>query len=245
VCYDWLDLNLGHGARQCQPVLARISDCQTQPESQPSTPANPELPRSPPQSPQETERIQAQVHYRSSAKNLNLTVEGEQLHNDLAKQKKSCSSDFINIETEIGAVKKIPEKPKKRDTRTAMFLEALDQGGAENNDTGFDETEKEKNTRTAMFPEVLDQGGAEMSLLAHFWCPNGAQEIPPGQTSPGRYFEAPFWRPKGSKYCQTLPNSGSETAISTQQLWKKATSGSKKLIFGFFLKKQQKFSIIS
>ena len=78
---------------------------------------------------------------------LNLTkVEGEQLHNDLAKQKKTCSSDFINIETEIGALNKIPGKQKERDTRTAMFLEALDQGGAENNDTGFDETEEEQNT---------------------------------------------------------------------------------------------------
>ena len=131
MCCDWLDLNLGHGARQCQPVLARISDCQTHPESQPSMPANPELPRfvdssgallrSPPQSPQETERIQTQVQYNSSAKNLDSPmIEGEQLNNDLAKQKKTCTTWTNSQPTLCGQKGSVAPLPAKMNIASAL-----------------------------------------------------------------------------------------------------------------------------
>ena len=96
----------------------------------------------------------------SPAKDLNSpTIEDEQLNNDLVKQMKTCSSDYIDVETEICASKKIPEKlcaqrrekQKEKDMRTARFPEVLDQGGAENIAIGFDKTEDEKETRTAKF----------------------------------------------------------------------------------------------
>jgi hypothetical protein len=173
-------------------------------------PANSELLRSPPQIPQES---QTQDQYNtlyicdhpSSAKNLDDLIEDEQLNSDLVKQKKTCSSDYINVETEIGAVKKIPEKPKKRDTRTAMFLEALNQGGAENNDTGFDETKDEKNRRTAMFLEVLDQGGAENSAKHCQTLPTSGSKT----TTSGN---------KTTTSSSKIATSGSKTALSAKQL---------------------------
>jgi hypothetical protein len=209
-------------------------------------PANPELPRfvdssgallrSPPQSPQETERIQDQVHYNSSAKNLDSPmIEDEQLNSDLVKQKKICSSDYMNVETEIGALKKIPEKPKKRDTRTAMFLEALNQGGAENNDIEFDETKDEKNATEAILSEAPAQGGAEKG--AQRTAKNVLKVVPVKGvfrtlTGTARFDQLGSQKlPNSAKHCQTLPTSGSKTATSgnktTTSSSKIATSGSK------------------
>ena len=162
----------------------------------------------------ETE-IQAQVHYDSSAKNLDSPmIEGEQLNSDLVKQKKTCSSDYINVETEIGAFKKIPD--------------ALNQGGAENNHIEFDETKDEKNATEAILSEAPAQGGAEKG--AQRTAKNVLKVVPVKGvfrtfTGTARFDQQGSQKfPNDAKYCQTLPTSGSEMATTEVQ---GATSGTK------------------